>query len=306
MALCGEPVPCLDLFQLPEQRDAINQKCPAALVSAEVVHALVSSPPPNPEQCFEQRTVEHGARTLLASMKADTLVSLRDRAIVALLIFTAARAGAVAALRRGSLYDSGGQWMLHFDEKGGKSRVPALTRAGIAHLYFISIHPFEDGNGRIARAICEKALAQSLGQPTLIALAATILTKRKSYYDALEAANKSNQISAWLAWFAAIAIEAQSRTISHIQFLIAKTRLLDRLRGHLNSRQEKALLRILQEGPEGFKGGLSANNYVRITGASAATATRDLADRVAKGALVRTGERRYARYTVAIAPVIAK
>ena len=63
-----------------------------------------------------------GARTLLASMKAAHLVGLRDRAIIAILIYTAARAGAVAALRRGSLYESGGQWMLHFDEKGGKSR----------------------------------------------------------------------------------------------------------------------------------------------------------------------------------------
>jgi integrase/recombinase XerD len=63
-----------------------------------------------------------GARTLLASIDASHLVGLRDRAIVAILIYTAARAGAVATLRRGSLYDSGEQWMLHFDEKGGKSR----------------------------------------------------------------------------------------------------------------------------------------------------------------------------------------
>jgi Fic family protein len=76
--------------------------------------------------------------------------------------------------------------------------------------------------------------------------------------------------------------------------------LLDRLRGQLNSRQEKALLRMLREGPEGFKGGLSADNYVGITGASPATTTRDLADMVARGALVRVGERRHARYHIAI------
>lgn len=68
--------------------------------------------------------------------------------------------------------------------------MPALTGAGIAHLYFESIHPFEDGNGRIGRAISEKALAQASGQPLPIALAQTILTRRKSYYEALEAANK--------------------------------------------------------------------------------------------------------------------
>ncbi len=144
---------------------------------------------------------------------------------------------------------------------GREEPLPALTRAGIAHLYFESIHPFEDGNGRIGRAIAEKALAQSLGQPTLTALAATILARRKSYYEALEAANKENEITRWLMWFAGVAIEAQRRTIALVEFLIDKTKLLDRLKGQLNSRQEKALLRMFREGPEGFRGGLSAGKY---------------------------------------------
>jgi Fic family protein len=182
----------------------------------------------------------------------------------------------------------------------GRHPLPALTRAGIAHLYFESIHPFEDGNGRIGRAIAEKALAQYFGHPTLIALAATILSRRKTYYAALEAANKGNEVTAWLSWFAGIAIEAQRRTTARVEFLIEKTRLLDRLRGQLNPRQEKALLRILREGPEGFKGGLSAGNYIAISGASPATATRDLADLAEKGALLRVGERRHARYHIAI------
>lgn len=182
----------------------------------------------------------------------------------------------------------------------GSEPLPRLTRAGIAHLYFVSIHPFEDGNGRIARAISEKALAQGLRRPTLIALAATILAKRQAYYEVLEAANKDNKLTAWLSWFGATVIEAQRRTSTLVEFLIDKTRLLDRLRGLLNDRQEKALLRMLREGPEGFKGGLSASNYVSITGASPATTTRDLADMVAKGAFIRMGERRHARYHIAI------
>jgi Fic family protein len=188
---------------------------------------------------------------------------------------------------------------------GREEPLPALTRAGIAHLYFESIHPFEDGNGRIGRAIAEKALAQSLGQPTLTALAATILARRKSYYEALEAANKENEITRWLMWFAGVAIEAQRRTIALVEFLIDKTKLLDRLKGQLNARQEKALLRMFREGPDGFKGGLSAGKYSNITGASPATTTRDLADLVSQGALVREGERRYARYrlTVPLRPV---
>jgi Fic family protein len=183
---------------------------------------------------------------------------------------------------------------------GGDDPLPSLTRAGVAHLYLVSIHPFEDGNGRIARAIAKKALAQNLRQPTLTALAATILAKRKAYYEALEAANKDNAITPWLSWFAATAVEAQRRTVALVDFLIYKTRLLDRLRGQINSRQEKALLRMLHEGPEGFRGGLSARNYATITGASPATTTRDLADLVGKGALARAGERRHARYQLMI------
>ena len=182
----------------------------------------------------------------------------------------------------------------------GEQPLPALTRAGIAHLYFECIHPFEDGNGRIGRAIAEKALAEGLGQPTLTVLAAAILARRKRYYEALEAANKENEITPWLMWFAGVAIEAQRRTIALVEFLIDKTKLLDRLRGQLNARQEKALQRMFREGPEGFRGGLSAGKYTTITGASPATTTRDLADLVAKGALVREGERRYTRYSLSV------
>ncbi len=176
--------------------------------------------------------------------------------------------------------------------------MPAITRAGIAHIYFESIHPFEDGNGRIGRAIAEKAAAQAVGQPVLLALATATLAHQKRYYEALERANRRIDITEWLTWFAGIALDAQRRSIAQVEFVIAKAKLLDRLHGKINARQEKALLRIFQEGPEGFKGGLSAGNYMTITGASPATATRDLADLVERGALVRSGEVRHARYAL--------
>lgn len=179
---------------------------------------------------------------------------------------------------------------------GSKEALPGLTRAGIAHLYFESVHPFEDGNGRVGRALAEKSLSQTLGQPTLTALAATILVHQKSYYSALEAANQRNEITDWLAWFAGTVIEAQRRTLALVEFLIDKTKLLDRLKEKINGRQEKALLRMFREGPEGFKGGMSAGKYATITGASPATTTRDLVDLVEKNALVRAGERAHARY----------
>ncbi|MGZ8161036.1 MAG: Fic family protein [Methylobacter sp.] len=178
----------------------------------------------------------------------------------------------------------------------GTTPLPALLRAAIAHLYFVSIHPFEDGNGRIGRVIAEKALAQCLGQPTLIAISYTIERDKKAYYGALEQANKQNEITAWLLYFAETVIKAQSYTATWIDFLIKKAKLYDRLRGQINPRQEKALSRMFREGPDGFVGGLSAEKYIGITGAPRATATRDLQDLVSKGALVRQGERKHTRY----------
>ena len=179
---------------------------------------------------------------------------------------------------------------------GGKSPLPALTRAGIAHLYFVCIHPFEDGNGRIGRALAEKSLAQNFGQPSLIALAYTIERKRKDYYAALERNNKETEITDWLCYFVDTVIEAQSNTLKRVDFYIAKARFYETFRGQFNERQEKVVARMFKEGIDGFKGGLSAENYISITKTSRATATRDLQDLVLKGALTRTGELRHTRY----------
>ena len=183
---------------------------------------------------------------------------------------------------------------------GGESVLPPVARAGIIHLYFITIHPFEDGNGRIGRALSEKGLSQAVGHPTLLALADAIKRRQKEYYRALQDASKSNEISSWLEWFADIVVQAQAATQIRVEFLIEKAKLLNRLRNQLNPRQEKALLRMFQEGPEGFKGGMSAEKYIRITGTSRATATRDLRDLVEKNALIRHGELRHTRYFLPI------
>ena len=122
---------------------------------------------------------------------------------------------------------------------GRQEAVAALTRAAIAHLYFVCIHPFEDGNGRIGRALAEKSLAQNLGQPSLIALAYTIERKRKDYYAALERNNKDLEITGWMTYFANTILEAQNNTIKRVDFYVAKARFYERLRGKLNERQEK-------------------------------------------------------------------
>jgi Fic family protein len=186
---------------------------------------------------------------------------------------------------------------------GGETVLPPITRAGIAHLYFVTIHPFEDGNGRIGRAVSEKALSQAVGQPTLLALADAIKQRQKEYYRALQDANKTNEITPWLEWFADTVVLAQESTQIRVEFLIEKAKLLNRLRDQLNPRQEKALLRMFEEGPGGFKGGMSAEKYIRITSTSRATATRDLQDLVEKGALIRRGELKHTRYFLGFDPV---
>lgn len=180
----------------------------------------------------------------------------------------------------------------------GARPLPALTRAGLAHLYFVSIHPYEDGNGRIARALAEKALAQAIGQPSLLALSHVIQRKRAAYYDALEADNKAMAVGGWLAYFSETIIAAQAHTQRLVDFLIAKTKLYDRFRGQLNERQARAVARMFREGPDGFMGGLSAANYISITRASRSSATRDLADLVDKGVFLVSGTRKYARYAL--------
>lgn len=178
----------------------------------------------------------------------------------------------------------------------GPTPLPALIRAGIGHLWFESVHPFEDGNGRLGRALAEKSLAQSIGQPSLVALSYTIERDRKAYYDQLEAHQKTPEITPWLLWFAETVLKAQAVTLERVAFFIAKAQFYDRHRAALNERQAKVIERMFREGPSGFTGGLSAENYLSISGTSRATATRDLHDLVGTGALTRTGERRHTRY----------
>ncbi len=191
------------------------------------------------------------------------------------------------------------KWFNETAPKGGRP-LPPLTRAGIAHLYFVSIHPFEDGNGRIGRALAEKSLAQNLGHPTLIALAYTIERARKAYYNALERDNKDTAITDWLVYFGNTILDAQANTIKRVDFYVAKAKFYEKFRGTFNERQDKVIARMFQEGIDGFKGGLSAENYITISKTSRATATRDLQELVEIGALTKTGELRHTRYYLAL------
>ena len=108
--------------------------------------------------------------------------------------------------------------------------LPALTRAGLTHLYLVCIHPYEDGNGRIARALTEKVLAQAGDAPSLIALSQTIEAHRTDYYTALEDNNKELEVSGWLEYLSETILDAQKYSEQLLDFIIAKTRMLDRLK----------------------------------------------------------------------------
>ncbi len=176
-----------------------------------------------------------------------------------------------------------------------------LGRAAIAHVYFESIHPFEDGNGRIGRLLAEKILSQGVGRPLLIAISRMLEMRKKEYYAALEQCNRTLDVHPWVEFFASAVLQAQKESMTLLSFLIAKSKMMTALSDHLNLRQQKVLLKMFAMGPDGFKGGLSAENYIAITKTSRATATRDLTDLVTKGSLVKTGELRHTRYWLNIA-----
>jgi Fic family protein len=172
----------------------------------------------------------------------------------------------------------------------------AAVRAAIAHLYFESIHPFEDGNGRIGRAIAEKALSQGFGYPAILSLSQAIEAKKKLYYSSLNAASKSNEITAWIHYFVNMLFEAQIAVEAQINFILKKSKFFDEFKNHLNEREIKVIHRILDAGIEGFEGGMSAKKYMAITKTSKATATRDLQHLLSLGAFKQTGAGRSIRY----------
>lgn len=147
------------------------------------------------------------------------------------------------------------------------------VRSALAHVYFESKHPFEDGNGRIGRAISEKALSQSVSRPILLSLSAIIEANRNAYYDTLNAAQHSDEVSAWIEYFVNTCLHAQIQVEQKIKFTSKKTKLFDRFQDKMNGRQLKAVQRMLEEGPEGFKGGMSTKKYMVITKASRAFGT---------------------------------
>ncbi|MEO6757848.1 MAG: DUF4172 domain-containing protein, partial [Saprospiraceae bacterium] len=124
--------------------------------------------------------------------------------------------------------------------EGGISKFPPV-RAALAHLWFESVHPFEDGNGRIGRAIAEKALSQGLGAPIPFSLSRAIEADKKAYYQALETAQRSNEVTDWLHYFVPATLIALEKAEAEILFVIRTAQFFDRFQDKLNDRQLKAV-----------------------------------------------------------------
>lgn len=193
-------------------------------------------------------------------------------------------------------------WFNRATEEEGRER--ALCIAATTHLWFECIHPFEDGNGRIGRALIEKALARTLRRLTVVPVSSQISVERKAYYRCLNQASRIQSADVplntkdWFSWFADMTLRAQQRGTRIIEAVFTKAKVLRQFGAYLNERQVKALERLFQAEPDGFEGGMSSGNYQSITGAPTSTATRDLAGMVEMGILKRTGERRHTRYAI--------
>ncbi len=192
-------------------------------------------------------------------------------------------------------------WFNDSAPDGPAAMQPAPVRSAIAHVYFESVHPFEDGNGRVGRALSEKVLSQGLGRPVVLSLSEAIERKRNDYYDALKRAQRSNDVTEWVHYFVSTIVEAQDRADEQVSFILAKTRFFDRHGDALSDRQKKVVVKMLEAGPDGFQGGMNARKYMSMAKVSKATATRDLQHLAEIGALLPVGAGRSARYEINLA-----
>jgi Fic family protein len=168
----------------------------------------------------------------------------------------------------------------------GKDSHDPVVNAAIAHLWFVTIHPFEDGNGRMARAITDMALTRSEQSPRrFYSMSAQIRTERKDYYDILEATQKGDlDITPWIEWFLGCLSRAFEGAEQILAAVLHKARFWDKFRDeNLNDRQRKVLNRLLN----GFEGKLTSSKYAALAKCSQDTASRDIDELIKCGCLIK-------------------
>jgi len=190
-----------------------------------------------------------------------------------------------------------------FEASRSDASLDPLLRAGICHFWFVTLHPFDDGNGRLTRAITDLALAQAEQQALrFYAMSASILDDRRGYYHSLESSQKATpDLTPWLEWFLHTLLRSLQQALARIERVLAKARFWQLHREQaLSAEQIKVLNRLLDGGERGFEDGISAAQYQAVAKVSKATATRHLADLLEKGCLERLpGGGRSTRYRIA-------
>jgi Fic family protein len=174
----------------------------------------------------------------------------------------------------------------------------ALACAQI-HPHFESIHPFEDGNGRIGRALIAKLLAQALGYPLVLPLSTILARHRAAYYDELNAASYSLDWTSFAAFFIPILTETLTDFLDALNFIRTKKAYLKKFEPHLPPRAQKVILRLFDDGPQALADGLSAAKWMRIAKVSKPTATRDLAELAQTHAIIPIKRGNLTRYLLA-------
>ncbi|MBJ7370364.1 MAG: Fic family protein [Pseudomonas sp.] len=189
-----------------------------------------------------------------------------------------------------------------FEASRDQVSLDPLLRAGIAHFWFVTLHPFDDGNGRLTRTITDLALAQGEAQAIrFYAMSASILEDRAGYHRILESSQKATlDITEWLTWFLQTLLRSLQQAITRIDSVLGKTRFWQAHReSDLSAEQIKVLNRLLDGGERGFEQGLNAGQYQAVAKVSKATATRHLAELLDKGCLQRLpGGGRSTRYKI--------
>lgn len=172
-------------------------------------------------------------------------------------------------------------------------KMEGFLRAAIAHFWFVTIHPFDDGNGRIARVLTDMALAQDEKlQMRFYSLSSQIMEERSDYYDVLEESSKGrSDITAWLEWFLECSVRAMQKSETIIGNVLAKADFWKKFsQTAMNERQRKVVNKLLDTGAGEFKGGLTTRKYGSLTKTSRATAFREISDLVDKKVLRQNSE----------------
>lgn len=159
-------------------------------------------------------------------------------------------------------------------------------KAAMQHLHFESIHPFEDGNGRVGRALVAKTIAEGLGLPLVLPISTIIARHRAAYYDEINEASRSLDWTNWAAFFIPVLTEMLTSFVDAMRFIKIKRDFLAKYENGFSERAKKVVLRMFEDGEEGFNSSLSAAKWMRMAKVSKPTATRDLAELVEQGAIV--------------------